>query len=144
MKNISTNIPTLALAAFFILGAALAVHRYVLSPSGSTAIEVRVPALSAQASAGKEVFDANCAQCHGANGAGSNTGPPLVHDIYNPGHHGDRAFYLAARQGVRRHHWGFGDMPPQPEVGQSEMSTIVRYVRELQAANGILYKPHNM
>ena len=120
------------------------VHRYVLSPSGSTAIEVRVPSLSTQAAAGEASFDANCAQCHGANGAGGESGPPLVHDIYNPGHHGDRSFYLAIEQGVRRHHWGFGDMPPQPQVGRDEMTSIILYVRELQAANGIFYKPHNM
>jgi mono/diheme cytochrome c family protein len=144
MKKISENIPALAVAAFFILGAGLMIHLYGLSTGDSGGIEVRIPTLSAQASTGKVVFDANCAQCHGANGSGGDAGPPLVHDIYNPGHHGDGAFYQAARRGVRRDHWGFDDMPPQPQVGQSEISSIIRYVRELQVANGIVYKPHNM
>ena len=48
------------------------------------------------------------------------------------------AFVLAARNGVRAHHWPFGDMPP---VGQpltdGELAAIIAYVRELQRANGI-------
>ena len=64
--------------------------------------------------------------------------PPLVHRIYEPSHHGDMAFVLAARNGVRAHHWPFGDMPP---VGQpltdGELAAIIAYVRELQRANGI-------
>jgi mono/diheme cytochrome c family protein len=96
------------------------------------------------AEAGKAAFDANCSSCHGANGAGTDKGPPLIHDIYNPGHHADAAFVLAARKGVRRHHWPFGDMPPQPQVTDSQISAIIQYVRELQAANGISYRPHRM
>jgi hypothetical protein len=35
-------------------------------------------------------------------------------------------------------------MPAQPEVTGHEMASIIRYVRELQAANGIFYRPHRM
>ncbi len=108
-------------------------------------VDVTVPEhLSPVAMAGKAVFDDNCAACHGANASGSDRGPPLVHDIYNPGHHADMAFVLAARQGVRAHHWQFGNMPPQPGVSQKEVETVVRYVRELQRANGITARPHSM
>lgn len=107
-------------------------------------VTVAVPALSAAARAGKRDFDASCASCHGPSGAGSDRGPPLIHDIYNPGHHADESFLLAARHGVRRHHWRFGDMPPQPQVSAAQMRAIVRYVRELQAANGIVERPHRM
>ncbi len=105
---------------------------------------VKVPQLSALAANGKSAFDAACAQCHGLNAAGTDIGPPLVHDIYNPGHHSDEAFFLAVELGVRQHHWPYGDMPPQPQVTQDQVAAIVRYVRELQVANGISYRPHRM
>ena len=99
--------------------------------------EVLVPALSSVAMQGEQLFAASCAQCHGANAAGSDNGPPLVHRIYEPNHHGDRAFYRAVQQGVRAHHWQFGDMAPVPAVSEEDVGLIVRYVRELQQANGI-------
>lgn len=108
-------------------------------------VDVTAPAsLSAQARSGQRGFDANCARCHGEKGAGTDQGPPLVHEIYNPGHHADAAFYLAAQRGVFAHHWSFGNMPPQPDVTRDELAAIVRYVRELQQANGITWKPHRM
>lgn len=111
---------------------------------GDSTVDVTVPELSRVASGGKTAFDANCAQCHGDNAAGSENGPPLVHDIYNPGHHGDAAFHAAAKRGVRQHHWPYGNMPAQPQLTDEEITAIIRYVRELQLANGITYKPHNM
>ena len=107
-------------------------------------VAVTVPQLTPTAVEGKQAFDAVCAACHGANAAGSEKGPPLVHNIYNPGHHADAAFYLAARRGVRQHHWPFGDMPPQPQVSDEELASIIEYVRELQRANGIVWQQHQM
>lgn len=107
-------------------------------------VDVQVPELSTAALRGKEAFNANCAQCHGKNGSGTGKGPPLIHQIYNPGHHGDQAFLRAVKRGVRRHHWPYGDMPKQPQVNNRELAAIVKYVRELQVANGITYKPHRM
>ena len=57
--------------------------------------------------------------------------------IYEPNHHGDMSFRLAARQGVRAHHWDFGNMPPVEGVTDEDVIKITRYVRELQKANGI-------
>lgn len=114
------------------------------SRGAGQAVAVAVPQFSPVASAGKETFDAVCAACHGANGAGTEKGPPLVHNIYNPGHHADAAFFLAAKRGVRQHHWPFGDMPPQPQVSDEEIAGIVQYVRELQQANGIFWQEHRM
>ena len=111
-------------------------------PAGATGMTV--PTLSPQAAAGRSAFDAQCAECHGIIGGGTNHGPPLVHDIYNPGHHADEAFRRAVRQGVVQHHWPYGNMPPQPQVTNSQIDDIVRYVRELQQANGITYRPHRM
>jgi mono/diheme cytochrome c family protein len=115
------------------------------APSQKTvSVNVKTPPLSAVAANGKKAFDANCAQCHGQNAAGTDKGPPLVHDIYNPGHHGDGAFYRAAKQGTPQHHWPYGNMPPQPQVTDDQIAAIVQYVRELQVANGITYRPHRM
>ena len=60
---------------------------------------------------GEKKFNASCSRCHGLHGKGTNNGPPLVHKIYEPNHHGDFAFQRAAAQGVRAHHWKFGNMP---------------------------------
>ena len=96
-----------------------------------------VPDLSASARAGRQAFELRCQRCHGANTAGGPLGPPLVDRTYTSGLHADIAFTLAVRRGVRAHHWRFGDMPAQPEVSDAELADIVRYVRELQKANGI-------
>ena len=106
--------------------------------TGGPMVAVKLPqGLTSVAQDGKFLFERSCAACHGENAAGSGKGPPLVHRIYEPNHHGDQAFLLAARNGVRAHHWQFGNMPPRPEVSEPEMAAIVAYVRELQKANGI-------
>ena len=100
-------------------------------------VEVRLPELSPLAVAGSEIFAGNCVACHGENAAGGPGGPPLVHKIYEPSHHGDRSFLLAVSRGVRAHHWPFGDMPAIEGLTIEDVARIVVYVRELQAANGI-------
>jgi len=60
-----------------------------------------------------------------------------VHAIYEPGHHGDLAFKRAAMNGVRAHHWPFGNMPPVQGITRADIGAIVAYVRALQRANGI-------
>lgn len=107
---------------------------------GSPMASVIVPEqLSAQAVQGETYFNAVCASCHGINAAGQDgAAPPLVHRIYEPGHHRDMAFVLAARNGVRAHHWPFGDMLPVEQLlTDGELNAIIAYVRELQRANGI-------
>jgi len=132
--------------AFFAVGIAVWLWQAFAPRTTGTGntVAVTVPDLSPLAQRGKAAFDANCAACHGANAAGTNQGPPLVHNIYNPGHHADGAFFLAAKRGVRAHHWPYGDMPPQPQATEDQVAAIVRYVRELQQANGIAYQPHRM
>ena len=86
---------------------------------------------------GKTLFELNCSVCHGPAGDGTTQGPPLVHIIYEPNHHGDAAFLLAASNGVRAHHWRFGDMPPLPDVTAEMVQEIVGYIRWLQRQVGI-------
>ncbi len=107
--------------------------------NGGPLADVKVPMqLSSSAEIGKRAFEAKCATCHGANAAGTQgKAPPLVHPYYRPGHHADAAFFLAAQNGVRAHHWRFGDMPPIDGVTKGDIKGIVAYVRALQKENGI-------
>ena len=106
-------------------------------PKGPTVAVTPPGALSELAAGGKEPFGRFCARCHGENAGGTDQGPPLVYRIYEPSHHADLAFVRAARRGVRAHHWPYGDMPAVAGVSDDELGAIVRYVRELQRANGI-------
>jgi mono/diheme cytochrome c family protein len=86
---------------------------------------------------GETLFNDNCARCHGARGVGTHFGPPFLNKLYEPSHHGDQAFLLAARRGVRSHHWNFGNMPPYPRLSEQDVGEIVGYVRWLQRQAGI-------
>ena len=106
---------------------------------GAPLVMVNLPdTLSDEEQIGQRVFDANCATCHGPNAAGRNgSGPPLVHKIYEPSHHGDEAFQRAVALGVQSHHWRFGNMPAVSGLTRADVATIIAYVRALQRANGI-------
>jgi hypothetical protein len=67
--------------------------------------ELVVPDLSAEAKMGEVAFANYCVECHGKNAAGSDKGPPLVHQIYRPSHHSDFSFVRAMTVGVPQHHW---------------------------------------
>lgn len=86
---------------------------------------------------GEAKFDANCSACHGKQGTGTAQGPPLVHKIYEPNHHGDAAFQRAAANGVRAHHWEFGNMPKIENVTPADVDHITQYIRWLQKRAGI-------
>jgi mono/diheme cytochrome c family protein len=91
----------------------------------------------AEYQAGEAKFKANCAACHGVGGVGTSQGPPLVHKVYEPNHHGDAAFQRAVAGGVRAHHWEFGNMPKIETVSPDDVEQITRYVRWLQKQAGI-------
>ncbi len=141
--KVSTKIALAVLATTLVTSAGFAWSQRIQDlPAAS--LGIKMPALSKVALAGQHAYDATCAKCHGAYGRGTDKGPPFLNPVYNPGHHSDEAFQRAVRQGTRQHHWKFGDMPAQPQVTDSEITEIVRYVRELQEANGIVTQPHNM
>ena len=113
-----------------------------VKPTGTTVgeaiVPVQVPAIEGNAAIGKRIFDSACAACHGANAAGTDgIAPPLIHKVYEPSHHGDEAFQRAAANGVKAHHWNFGDMPPVSGLTRGDVTMIISYIRELQRANGI-------
>jgi mono/diheme cytochrome c family protein len=91
----------------------------------------------AELQVGEAKFKAHCAGCHGEQGIGTIQGPPLVHKIYEPNHHGDAAFQRAAASGVRAHHWNFGNMPKIDGVTPQDVEHITKYVRWLQRQAGI-------
>jgi mono/diheme cytochrome c family protein len=150
-------IKTILIAAAFLLIGGFAVYwnaiksapqsagHLMVSPDtssvaqGAPIVEVMLPVqLSPEAQIGKRGFEAKCSTCHGANAAGQNgVAPPLVHKIYEPSHHSEIAFVLAAKNGVSSHHWNFGNMPPIEGLTDGDVKMIARYVRELQKANGI-------
>ena len=86
---------------------------------------------------GEAKFTAHCAACHGARAVGTAQGPPLVHKIYEPNHHADMAFQRAALNGVRAHHWDFGNMPKIDGVSPDDIDQIIKYIRWLQRQAGI-------
>ena len=105
---------------------------------GKALAQVNVPELTTAGASGKAAFDEKCAVCHGTNAAGvDGSGPPLIHRIYEPNHHGDGAFFNAAINGVRAHHWKFGNMPPVEGITKEQVQEIVTYVREVQKFNKI-------
>lgn len=107
-------------------------------PSAAEPVAAAEGELSDAAEAGKKLFIANCAQCHGRRADGTTQGPPLVHRIYEPGHHANASFVLAVTRGVRAHHWEFGNMPAIPGLSIDDIHQVICYVRELQVANGII------
>ena len=104
---------------------------------GSERVPVTESVLSDTARAGEKLFNANCLVCHGMGATGTTQGPPLIDGIYRPGHHPDFSIRNAVQQGVKQHHWSFGDMAPVAGVSSDDVENIICYVRELQRADGI-------
>jgi len=101
--------------------------------SDSTGIPVQNSDLVA---AGDMLYEANCAECHGSNLRGTDKGPSHLSIVYVPGHHGDQAFVVAARVGVRAHHWDFGNMAPVEGLSDDDLAAIIAFVRETQRIEG--------
>jgi mono/diheme cytochrome c family protein len=95
------------------------------------------PEMTPALNLGKMNYDAYCASCHGKTARGTDKGPTFISRIYHPGHHGDGAFFLAPKNGVRAHHWPFGNMPPVKGVTDAQLQSILQYVRAVQQANGL-------
>ena len=111
---------------------------YTLSVFAAPVAQSATSKLPAELQPGEGKFNSFCARCHGPEAIGTKQGPPLVHKIYEPNHHGDAAFQRAAANGVRAHHWQFGDMPKIEGVKPEDVDHIVKYVRWLQRQAGIM------
>lgn len=99
------------------------------SSAAQAQIDIEIPFIYAK---GQMLFNKNCSSCHNVDLSGSDIGPPLLHPYYKPSHHGDEAFYKAALNGTRAHHWKFGDMPAVKGMTREKMKSIVPYVRYFQ------------
>ncbi len=96
-------------------------------------IPVQDPQLVAE---GEVLYQSACAVCHGSDLRGTPLGPSHLSVIYNPEHHGDGAFAVAVVNGVKAHHWGFGDMPPRPDISQEDFVRLIAFIRETQRVEG--------
>jgi mono/diheme cytochrome c family protein len=114
-----------------MLGVALAACSS--SEGESAGIPVQNVALVAT---GDVVYQTNCAECHGSDLRGTDKGPSHLSIVYVPGHHGDQAFVVAARAGVRAHHWDFGNMAPVEGLSDDDLTAIIAFVRENQRIEG--------
>ena len=100
---------------------------------GGTGIRPQDPPL---VSLGADLFQASCAGCHGTDVRGTENGPSLLSQVYEPNHHADISFLLAVERGSPAHHWRFGDMPAIDGLGQDDVEAIVAFVRETQRIEG--------
>ncbi len=140
----SNILPIAVLGIVLALGVGAVITKFTGPSERPPANDPVIPTFSAVAVAGLQVYEDNCGKCHGVSGIGTNSGPPLIHQIYNPGHHPDVSFRNAVERGVQQHHWRFGSMPSQSQVTNDQIRQLTRYVRELQQANGIAYEKHSM
>jgi len=83
-------------------------------------------------SQGKISYQSNCMKCHGKRLLGTDKGPSLLDDVYKSSHHADLSFYFAVKNGVKQHHWKFGDMPIITGLSPRRVSDIIAYVRYKQ------------
>ena len=137
MQQVAKSI-IIGLCGVFFLGCSENGSNAQSSPASSpTILASDARPLPAELEEGEAKFNNFCSRCHGPQGQGTNIGPPLVHKIYEPNHHADMAFQRAAAQGVRAHHWKFGNMPKIDGVVPEDVSQIIAYIRWLQRQAGI-------
>jgi alcohol dehydrogenase (cytochrome c) len=75
------------------------------------------------ANPGQRTFDTRCAPCHGANGTGGDTGPPIASRLPS---RDDKALAAFIRAGAPAR-----GMPPQP-IADPDMADLLKYLRVLQ------------
>jgi mono/diheme cytochrome c family protein len=124
--------PTLAVDATLVLGTG--------EDAGASGTEPEAPAeseLPPEFKNGEVAYNNYCSECHGIRGVGTDLGPPHVHIVYEPNHHGDASFQSAVANGVQAHHWPYGDMAPIEGLSEQKVAEITAYVRWLQREAGI-------
>jgi alcohol dehydrogenase (cytochrome c) len=104
---------------------AAAVARYATLVLGSIGILVlgSTGLFAQRVDPGRTTFETRCAQCHGADGNGGDTGPPVA----------ERLQRLDDRQLVRLIHEGIPakGMPPNPVAGP-ELAGLVKFLRAIE------------
>ena len=97
------------------------------------ALHLPPPGFKGEAAQGSKLFVTNCSSCHGNSALGTAQGPALINNVYRPAHHADFAVHMAVRDGVRQHHWNFGDMPAIPQITPEETAHVIAYIRQEQS-----------
>ena len=120
-----------------LAGLALAIYALVGQPGAETAGNAGdpVPASEDSISAGAQLFEANCAACHGADarGGGPQAGstpvrPPSLVSGHS-GEHSDTELFTVISEGLP------GGMPAWSDrLSETERWHLVNYLRSLQAA----------
>jgi mono/diheme cytochrome c family protein len=100
------------------------------------AMEPASPASPASSGVGADLYQSNCASCHGVDLQGTDKGPSHLSIVYEPNHHGDDAFRWAILQGAQQHHWNFGDMAAITGLDNDEIDDVIAYVRSEQERQG--------
>ncbi len=121
------------IAPVIVLG--LMISTQAISAELST--KTQSPSVPAELNLNKMLYGKFCSSCHGVDLKGTKQGPPFLHRVYHPSHHGDGAFFLAAKKGARAHHWKFGNMPPVAGTNEGIIASIVKYIRYVQKQAGI-------
>lgn len=105
--------------------------------SGDGANQSESAGVAGDVARGRGLYAARCASCHGADPKGTDRGPSHLSKVYEPSHHADFAFRAAVADGVRAHHWRFGDMPRVEGLSDADVSAIIAYVRDEQQRRGL-------
>ena len=83
---------------------------------------------------GEGIYRANCAQCHGADLAGTDRGPSLLEPVYGPDQLSDAQVADAIRNGVDQKLWEFGPMPGNGAITDTQIDAILAFIRAEQTA----------
>lgn len=108
----------------------------VIATACGSAPGATAPAAPSESGQGAQLYQSNCASCHGDDLGGTDKGPSHLSIVYEPSHHGDDSFRSAIVNGARQHHWNFGDMAPIPDLDEDEIDDIIAYIRSEQQRHG--------
>lgn len=81
------------------------------------------------------IYAGNCAQCHGADLAGTDRGPSLLDPAYGPAQLTDAELADSIRNGVEQRLWEFGPMPGNGAITDDQIEAILAFVRARQAGD---------
>lgn len=108
----------------------------VVACADTAAEDAESDGASSDGNLGAEVYANSCASCHGAELQGTDDGPSQLSIVYEPNHHTDDSYRSAIANGVREHHWPFGDMPPVEGLSEEEVEAVIGFVRSEQERQG--------